>query len=75
MLASHLYKEETLMNCPMCDMMGGGMGLGMILMGLIGVALLMLLVVAIIGLWPRRGATFQSSEPNVEDGDLPDGRS
>lgn len=62
-----------MMNCPMCDMVGGGMGFGMILMGLIGIAVLVLLVVAIVRLWPRRGATFQSSEPDSTDRDGPTG--
>lgn len=59
------------MNCAMCDMMGGGMGFGMMLMGLIGLALLVLLVVAIIRLWPRRPETFQSSEPGIDDHNSP----
>ena len=59
------------MNCAMCDMMGGSMGWGMLLMGLTGIALLALLVFAIVRLWPRRGATFQSSESTSADRDVP----
>lgn len=58
-------------DCPMCDWMGSGgmmgwMGFPMILGMLLGIGLLVLVIVAIVRLLPRRDTTFQSSEPPPE---------
>lgn len=69
--------------CPMCDRHWGGggggmmdgmmgwMGLGYVVWLLLGIALLVLTVVAIIRLWPRRPTSFRSSMPEDEASDRP----
>lgn len=64
-----LVQAPGQITCPMCP--GGGMGMmwfSGIVWTLLGIALIVLVIVAIVRLWPRGPATFQSSLPPERTG-------